>query len=572
MQINKRRSEIKTQSIFDYRSFIDALEEAGVRRSRAYNIWQSLIKKNINDINKIKDVPKKVLKIIEEKFTILNISVVNSWTSENGETTKLIFKLADSHEIESVIMRYGKNESGVNGNSGFRRISLCVSSQIGCRMGCMFCATGSMGLRGSLLSGEIIQQLYYVRNVLGEPVRNVVFMGMGEPLENYTEVVDSIRFMIDQRLFSLSSGHILVSTVGIPTNIVNLADDLPGIGLCLSLHAPNQQLRERIIPIARIYKITDLIRSLDVFIFKTIINRCYNKLIDDRNKHLIKNNMSFDDILVSNRLLHNHKMIVIEYTLLKGINDSVEQANELAELLINTPIPKNIIDDLFQARESNAFNYCFNDNSEVNNDILSNMNIINDKLKRNLIKTIYKELSKNYNRINFTLVNLIPYNKTSTSTQFSTPSKETINEFASVLGEHKIVVTIRRTMGDDIYGACGQLALKQDKEYNIEELNDTSHSIKSYHFSQDCDNSSNYSDIDDSEFDVILYEDKKYNIPTLRSKINDLDIFGFLYSSFSITKNYIKYHFMNNKLSISLLVGTGIFAHYLLYRRIKNKF
>ncbi|KAH7650507.1 hypothetical protein FG379_003579 [Cryptosporidium bovis] len=567
MQINKRRSEVKTQSIFDYRSFIDALDEAGVRRSRAYNIWQSLIKKNIDDISKIKNVPKKVSKIIEEKFTLLNISVVDSWTSENRETTKLIFKLADSHEIESVIMRYGKNESnGNNGNSEFRRISLCVSSQIGCRMGCMFCATGSMGLRGSLLSGEIIQQLYYVRNVLGEPVRNVVFMGMGEPLENYTEVVDAIKFMIDQRLFSLSLGHILVSTVGIPTNIINLADDLPGIGLCLSLHAPNQQLRERIIPIARIYKITDLMRSLDVFIFKTIINRCYNKLIDDRNKHLIKNNMSFDDILISNRLLNSHKMIVIEYTLLKGVNDSIEQANELAELLINTPMPKNIIDDLFQAKESSSDNYSFDNKTDARNDILNSMNLINDKLKRNLIKTVYKELSKNYNRMNFTLVNLIPYNKTSTNTQFSTPSKETIYQFASALGEHKVVVTIRRTMGDDIYGACGQLALKQDREYNIEELNDTNKFNRDS--SKDYDYSSNYSDIGESEFDVSPYNDENYVISTLKSRVNNISCL--LYSGFSTTKNYIKYNFMKNKLHIGLLVGTGIFAHYLFYRRVKN--
>ncbi|KAK6588238.1 hypothetical protein RS030_6817 [Cryptosporidium xiaoi] len=567
MQINKRRSEVKTQSIFDYRSFIDALDEAGVKRSRAYNIWQSLIKKNIDDISKIKNVPKKVSKIIEEKFTLLNISVVDSWTSENRETTKLIFKLADSHEIESVIMRYGKNESnGNNGNSEFRRISLCVSSQIGCRMGCMFCATGSMGLRGSLLSGEIIQQLYYVRNVLGEPVRNVVFMGMGEPLENYTEVVDAIKFMIDQRLFSLSLGHILVSTVGIPTNIINLADDLPGIGLCLSLHAPNQQLRERIIPIARIYKITDLMRFLDVFIFKTIINKCYNKLIDDRNKHLIKNNMTFDDILISNRMLNSHKMIIIEYTLLKGVNDSIEQANELAELLINTPMSKNIIDDLFMAKESSSDNYSFDNKTDVRNDILNSTNLINDKLKRNLIKTVYKELSKNYNRMNFTLVNLIPYNKTSTNTQFSTPSKETIYKFASALGEHKLVVTIRRTMGDDIYGACGQLALKQDREYNIEELNDTNKFSRDS--SKDCDHSSNYSDISESEFDVSPYNDKNYVVSTLKSRVNNISCI--LYSGFSTTKNYIKYHFMNNKLHIGLLVGTGIFAHYLFYRRFKN--
>ncbi|KAK9173177.1 Ribosomal RNA large subunit methyltransferase RlmN/Cfr with Radical SAM domain [Cryptosporidium meleagridis] len=600
---NKRRTDIKKHSIFDYKSLTKALDNAGIKRIHAYTIWRNIVQKDVKDMSEIKDIPKAAFKIINEQFSILNIQLINSQTSKDGNTTKIIFRLQDSHEIEAVIMRYGDDQVNENTNthnsnnnnndsikqeintsSKYKRISICVSSQIGCRMGCMFCATGSMGLRGSLLSGEILQQLYYIKNVLKEPVRNVVFMGMGEPLENYDEVIDSIRLMIDPRVFSLSSGHILVSTVGIPSNIISLADDLPGIGLCLSLHAPNQSLRERIIPIARLYKISDLMRSLDIFIFKTIINKCYKNLIDDRNKDHIKDNMNYNDILISNKLLYGHKMIIIEYTMLKDVNDSEDHAIELANLLKNTPISKNIIEEIMDSRDDSVkmnINHCISDNK-----------IINKNFKSHIASTIFKELSKDFDRTNFAIVNLIPYNKTNTSTRFSTPSKEVITKFAKVLIDLNIFVTVRRKMGDGIFGACGQLALKQAKNYNIEDVN------QQLGVSDDEDNSDedfindelfmNSSEIEDSELEAMTKPVNNNNnnnnnnnstktvnlransLFTIQKKFDDnfkiSNVFSrILLSYYDVCKSFI----LNNKTSIFLLIGSGIYIHY-FFRRNKR--
>ncbi|KAH8585280.1 radical SAM domain-containing [Cryptosporidium sp. chipmunk genotype I] len=603
---NKRRTEIKQQSIFDYKSLIKALDDAGVKRIHAYTIWRSVVQKNIKDISEIKDIPKAAYKVINEQFSILNIQLVNSQTSKDGNTTKIIFRLPDFHEIEAVIMRYGddrvnentnmsnRNNSSYNNNNNkqekitpkYKRISICVSSQIGCRMGCMFCATGFMGLRGSLLSGEILQQLYYIRNILKEPVRNVVFMGMGEPLENYDEVIDAIRLMVDPRLFSLSSGHILVSTVGIPSNIINLADDLPGVGLCLSLHAPNQSLRERIIPIARLYKVSDLMRSLDIFIFKTIINKCYRNLLDDRNKDLIKDNMNYDDILISNKLLYGHKMIIIEYTMLKDVNDSEEHAIELANLLKYTPISKNIFEELIDNRDDSVK---MNINKKPFNNYMTDNRIINKNLKNQIASTIFKELSKDFKRTNFAIVNLIPYNKTNTSTRFSTPSKETITKFAKALIDLNIFVTVRRKMGDGIFGACGQLALKQVKNYNIEDVNQQLGGVSDDENNSDEDFIDdelfmNSSEVEDSEFEAIekpvnnsdnsarTVNMRTNSLFTIQTKFNNnfkiSNIFSVIFSSYyNICKSFI----LNNKTSILLFIGSGFYIHYFL-RKNKRPF
>ncbi|OII72255.1 uncharacterized protein cubi_01588 [Cryptosporidium ubiquitum] len=596
---NKRRTEIKRHSIFDYKSLTRALDNAGVKRIHAYTIWRNIVQKNIKDVSEIKNIPKAAYKVINEQFSILNIQLINSQTSKDGNTTKIIFRLQDSHEIEAVIMRYGddqenENTNFCNDNDGqekivskkYRRISICVSSQIGCRMGCMFCATGSMGLRGSLLSGEILQQLYYIRNILNEPVRNVVFMGMGEPLENYDEVIDAIRLMIDPRLFSLSSGHILVSTVGIPSNIINLADDLPGVGLCLSLHAPNQTLRERIIPIARLYKISDLIRSLDIFIFKTIINKCHKNLLDNRNKEHIKDNMNYNDILISNKLLYGHKMIIIEYTMLKDINDSENHAVELANLLKNTPISKNIFEELIDNRDDSIN---ININKKTFNNYITDNQIINKNFKNHVANTILKELSKDFKRTNFAIVNLIPYNKTSTSTRFSTPSKETITKFAKTLIDLNIFVTVRRKMGDEIFGACGQLALKHAGNYNIEDINQQLRGISDeYHSDEDFIDDElliNSSEIEDSELETLTSSintsdhsqtsSKSVNIKSnslfsIQTKSNNnfkiSNIFSTIFSSYyKLCKSFI----VNNKASILLFIGSGFYINYLL-RKNRN--
>jgi adenine C2-methylase RlmN of 23S rRNA A2503 and tRNA A37 len=212
-------------------------------------------------------------------FVTMTTKVDLARLSKDGTTTKLAVRLHDGHVVESVLMRY-KNKSGC-------RASLCVSSQVGCAMGCTFCATATMGIRGNLTSYEILEQVIHANRILADEaaseqiamketkqkqknlaknlalVRNVVFMGMGEPLNNYDNVVEACRSLIDHKRWHLAQGKVTVSTVGVTPRIRDLTRDLPQVNLALSLHAPNQKMRTEIVPAAKAYKIEGLIDALD---------------------------------------------------------------------------------------------------------------------------------------------------------------------------------------------------------------------------------------------------------------------------------------------------------------------
>ena len=244
-----------------------------------------------------------------DRFSTLTSKVQMHKTSADGTTTKLAVELQDGHVVESVLMRHEG------------RATLCVSSQVGCAMGCTFCATGTMGIRGNLCSGEILEQLVHASRILatshlGEKraseidlssvenelenkenvqetkfdersdvtdptqprtnsrkkrqkqkrldlIRNIVFMGMGEPLNNYANVLAACRAMIDRRLWNLAHNRVTVSTVGVTSRMRDLTRDLPEVNLALSLHAPNQVMREKIVPAAKGTPIESLIEALD---------------------------------------------------------------------------------------------------------------------------------------------------------------------------------------------------------------------------------------------------------------------------------------------------------------------
>jgi adenine C2-methylase RlmN of 23S rRNA A2503 and tRNA A37 len=201
-------------------------------------------------------------------FTTITSTIDSSKQSSDQTTTKLAVKLHDGHLVESVLMRY----NSVAGS----RVSLCVSSQVGCAMGCTFCATATMGIRGNLSAGEILEQMVHANKILAKEwnenddprqflVRNVVFMGMGEPLNNYDNVVEACKCMLDEKRWNLAHGKITVSTVGVTPRIYDLTRDLPEVSLALSLHAPNQEARSAIVPAAKAYKIEGLIDALVSF-------------------------------------------------------------------------------------------------------------------------------------------------------------------------------------------------------------------------------------------------------------------------------------------------------------------
>ncbi|KAJ1432687.1 hypothetical protein B484DRAFT_327158 [Ochromonadaceae sp. CCMP2298] len=271
-------------------------------------MWQWLVNHPDKDVC---DVPfdswstaKKPAQILIEQFKLLTCKIVEQNDSARGDTHKLLLELQDGHRIETVIMKHAAHAT------------VCVSSQIGCQMGCRFCATGTMGIIGNLTSGEIMEQLVYANQLLHSlrsdstqtaaglaKIRNVVFMGMGEPLNNYDNLKLAVEFMVDDRRFGLSPKHVTVSTVGVLKSMQRLSDDLPAVMLAVSLHAPNQEVRMKIVPAASAHKIDKIMAAIDLHI--------------ERNKEAWS----------------KKREAARGYILIKGVNDLEEHAHELGQLL-----------------------------------------------------------------------------------------------------------------------------------------------------------------------------------------------------------------------------------------------
>lgn len=204
--------------------------------------------------NEVPELPKAALALLNKSFTLSTSKVESVHKSSDGETTKMIIQLQDGLKIESVIMCYDTRgryqeeadddehtslplpHESSNRPKGHRRATLCVSSQVGCQMGCTFCSTGTMGLKGNLSCGEILEQLVFANSLglcddlEGAKIKNVVFMGMGEPLDNYNAVKASVKMMTHPSFFGLGQKQVTISTVGIIPRIRTLVADLPGAG------------------------------------------------------------------------------------------------------------------------------------------------------------------------------------------------------------------------------------------------------------------------------------------------------------------------------------------------------
>jgi 23S rRNA (adenine2503-C2)-methyltransferase len=225
--------------------------------------------------------------------------------SEDGDTTKILLNLVDGNPIETVLIQYPTSK--INGHP---RSTICVSTQDGCAMGCIFCATGQMGFKRNIKAEDIVAQVIHFARLLQERdqhVTNLVFMGMGEPLANYDEMIRAVRLLTDNRCFGLGQRHITISTIGIIKEIDRLADENLQIGLAISLHAPNDKLRRKLVPTAGPHSVNDLISA----------GRRYYKKTGRR--------------------------VTFEYALIEGINDSPEVAAELAYLLEGNGSHVNLI-------------------------------------------------------------------------------------------------------------------------------------------------------------------------------------------------------------------------------------
>lgn len=240
---------------------------------RYKQIMQAFFQEGKRSFADILTLPKDVRASLGEEFTAFTLKEKIAVHSQNNDCTKTLLELADGEMIEAVLMEF---EDG--------RASACVSSQVGCALKCSFCATGDFGFRRQLSSIEIFEQVWWLACKLQEEKRrlsNLVFMGMGEPLLNYDAVVEAIRMINDPDMIGLGMRHITVSTSGIAPQIIQLGRDLPQINLAVSLHAPVQALREKIMPIAKKYPLDELFASIEAHIEETHRRVTYEYLLID---------------------------------------------------------------------------------------------------------------------------------------------------------------------------------------------------------------------------------------------------------------------------------------------------
>lgn len=333
------------------------LVEHGEKKFRATQIWDWLYQKRVRSFEEMTNLSKATIALLEEYFTIDPLKQVIVQEASDG-TTKYLFELPDKNMIETVLMR---QEYG---------LSVCVTTQVGCNIGCTFCASGLLKKQRDLTAGEIVAQImqvqhYFDERALGERVSHIVVMGIGEPFDNYQNVMQFLRIVNDPKGLAIGARHITVSTSGLAHKIKEFAENGLQVNLAISLHAPNNDIRTSIMRINRSFPIEKLMEAVDYYLEKT------------------------------------NRRITFEYIMLSHVNDRVEHAKELANLL---------------------------------------------KDKRKLA-----------------YVNLIPYNPVSEHDQYSRSTKEDVLAFYDTLKKNGINCVIRKEHGTDIDAACGQLRSKQIK-------------------------------------------------------------------------------------------------------------
>ena len=294
----KEKPQLK-ESIYSLRP--DELKEwlttNGEKAFRAAQIYEWLYEKRVKTFEEMSNLPKGLRDKLEEKFALTTLSTIIKQESKDG-TIKFLFQLQDGYSIETVLMRHEY------GNS------VCVTTQVGCRIGCTFCASTLGGLKRHLMAGEIVEQVVKVQQTLdelGERVSSIVIMGIGEPFDNYDAMMNFLKIINNEKGLNIGARHITVSTSGIVPKIYEFADEGMQINFAVSLHAPNQEARQKLMPIARAYKLNELLDAVRYYTEKT------------------------------------GRRVSFEYGLMAGENDSVEIANELASLIKGIKCHVNLI-------------------------------------------------------------------------------------------------------------------------------------------------------------------------------------------------------------------------------------
>ena len=340
--------DIKSMNIDELTEYMDSIGEKPFRAKQLYE-WMHV--HLARDYDEMTNLSKALRSRLTEEARLVTLKPVDIQISKEDGTRKYLFALPDGNMVESVLMRY---EHG---------ISVCISSQVGCKMGCKFCASTIDGFLRNLTPSEMLDQIYAISRDVNERVSNVVVMGTGEPLDNYDNLLRFIEIITGKDGLNISQRNITVSTCGLVPKIYELAKEKLAITLALSLHASTQAKREEIMPVAKTYNIEEVVRAM----------KDYCKLTGRR--------------------------VTYEYTLIAGVNDTDDDAKKLSGLI--------------------GSSMCH--------------------------------------------VNLIPVNPIRERNYDST-SSEGVSRFKKKLEKNAINVTIRREMGRDIDGACGQLRRRHMKE------------------------------------------------------------------------------------------------------------
>ena len=304
----------------------DYLSEKGLKPFHARQIFKWLYEKRIDDFSSMTDISKKLIEQLKEDFSIEPLKIVTSQTSKDG-TMKFLFEMSDGALVESVLMVF---------EYGF---SACLSSQVGCNMGCSFCASGLLKKQRDLSAGEIVGQALMIQRQLdlkGGRLGNIVIMGTGEPFDNYDNVMKALSIINDPYGLEIGSRHISISTCGIVPGILRFSKEQLQYNLAISLHAPNDELRSQLMPVNRAYPLNELIEAL----------KEYSQL--------------------------NNRRLTFEYLLLKGVNDQEIHVKQIKELLkglnayINL-IPYNTVKEKDYESSSEEDALCFYDLLKKNN-------------------------------------------------------------------------------------------------------------------------------------------------------------------------------------------------------------
>ena len=265
----------------------------GDKKFRATQLYDFLYKKRVYDLKLMNNIPNTTKEKLKEDFDFSFIKIIKK--QEDTDVKKYLFELADGNRIESVLMFHDY------GNS------LCVSSQVGCNMGCAFCESGRLKKVRNLETYEIVEQLLLIEKESGIKISHVVVMGIGEPFDNYDNVMNFIRIITSNKGIDMGSRHVTVSTCGVVPGIIKFMNDFNQVNLAISLHAPNDEIRNKIMPISKAYKLEELMDTIKLYIKKT------------------------------------NRRVTFEYIMLDGINDSLEHAKELAKLLMGLNCYVNLI-------------------------------------------------------------------------------------------------------------------------------------------------------------------------------------------------------------------------------------